>query len=256
MSKIISISNQKGGVGKTTTAVNLSASMGLLNKEILLIDIDPQGNTTSGLGIDKRNIKVSAYDVLINDSPIEEALIHTQFKGLDLIPSNIDLAAADIELMDIKNRESRLKNAVLSLKNKYDYIFIDCPPSLGLITTNALCVSDTVIIPLQCEFFALEGLSQLVNTFKRIKRQYNRNLEVEGILMTMYNPRLKLTQQVEEQLKSKFPGKVFNTVISKMVRLSEAPGFGLPAAYFDRSCKGTNDYMNLAQEIIDNNEGE
>lgn len=253
MAKIISIVNQKGGVGKTTTAVNLAASLGVMGHKTLLIDIDPQGNSTSGVGINKRDVKNSSYDIIIGKSNAEETIIKTEFKNLSLIASNIDLAAAEIEIVDLEHRESKLKDAILPIKSNYDFILIDCPPSLGLITTNALCLSDSILVPIQCEYYALEGLSQLMNTVRRIKRQYNDRLEIEGVLLTMYDGRLNLTQQVVREVKKYFPKKVFHTVIPRGVRLSEAPSFGKPIIYFDKSSKGSDAYTALSKEIVKKN---
>lgn len=253
MGKIISISNQKGGVGKTTTAINLSAALGILNKKVLVIDLDPQGNTTSGLGVNKKEIKISSYDVLEKDTTPEEAMIKTGFKNLDLIPSHINLAAADAGISLFSGKESKLKNKISHLKNEYDYIVIDCPPSLGIITINAFCASDSVLIPIQCEFYALEGLSQLINTIKVVKRHHNPDLDIEGILMTMCDLRLNLTHQVMDEVNKSFPGKVFSTNIPRTVKISEAPGFGKPVAYFAKFNKGTWAYKSLAKEIIKNN---
>ncbi len=253
MGKIIAVTNQKGGVGKTTTAVNLSAGIGKSGKKVLLIDVDPQGNATSGTGIDKRSIKNSSYDLIISGIRAEDAIVHTDFENLDIIPSSIELAAADIELVEIEKRESRLKNSLALVKTEYDYIFIDCPPSLGLITTNALCAADTVLVPIQPEYYALEGLSQLMNSVRIVKRRYNSRLDIEGVLLTMYDGRLNLTQQVVHEVKKFFPKKVFATVIPRAVRLSEAPSFGQPIMYFDKRSTGTAAYMALADELIKKN---
>lgn len=253
MAKVIAIANQKGGVGKTTTAVNLAAAFGVNNKRTLLIDIDPQGNSTSGVGIDKRDLDYTAYDLLVDNVSVDNIIKRTEFKCLDLLPASINLAAAELEIANKKNRESLLKNAITPVRSNYDYIIIDCPPSLGLITTNALCFSDTILVPIQCEYYALEGLSQLMNTVRRVKRQYNGKLEMEGVLLTMYDGRLNLTQQVVEEVKKYFPRKVFSTVIPRGVRLSEAPSFGMPIMYFDKSSKGSIAYLALAQEILNNN---
>lgn len=250
MKKIIAITNQKGGVGKTTTAVNLSASLGSLGKKTLLIDMDPQGNSTSGVGIDKRNIVSSVYDVLVKKAYIKDVIIKTDFKKLDVVPSSMDLAAAEIELADMEDREAILKNSLKDLYNNYDFVIIDCPPSLGLVTANALCLSDSIIVPIQSEYYALEGLSQLMSTVRRVKRLYNPNIDIEGVLLTMFDGRLKLTHQVVEEVKKYFPDKVFKTTIPRGVRISEAPSFGKPVVYFDKHCKGSKAYMDLAKEII------
>ena len=253
MGKIIAVTNQKGGVGKTTTAVNVAAGIGMLGHKVLLVDIDPQGNATSGVGIDKRSIKNSSYSIMIEDTKAEETICHTEYANLDMIPASMDLAAAEIELVEKEHRESKLKDALALVKGNYEYIFIDCPPSLGLITTNAFCAADTLLVPIQPEYYALEGLSQLMNSVRKIKRRYNEYLEIEGVLLTMYDGRLNLTQQVVEEVKKFFPRKVFSTVIPRGVRLSEAPSFGMPIMYFDKACKGSVAYTELAKEILNNN---
>ena len=253
MGKVIAVTNQKGGVGKTTTAVNTAAGIGKLGKKVLLVDIDPQGNATSGVGVDKRSVSNSSYHVIIDGVKAEEAIVPTKFDNLDLIPASMDLAAAEIELVEMEHREARLKNALAPVKANYDFIFIDCPPSLGLITTNAFCAADTLLVPIQPEYYALEGLSQLMSTVRKVKRRYHQYLDIEGVLLTMYDGRLNLTQQVVEEVKKFFPRKVFSAVIPRGVRLSEAPSFGMPIMYFDKSSKGAVSYMELSKEIIANN---
>lgn len=252
MAKIISIVNSKGGVGKTTTAVNLIASLGACGKKVLLVDVDAQGNSTSGFGIDKRSLKYSSYDILVNGVNPKDAIITTKYK-VDVLPSNMNLAGADLELVDIKGRESKLKNALIPLYNDYDFIFLDCPPSLGLVTLNALCASDTVIIPIQCEYFALEGLSQLMSTIRQVKRLYNPMIELEGVVLTMYDGRLNLTQQVVAEIKKYFPKKVYSSVIPRNVRLSEAPSYGMPVMYYSKNSSGAIAYENLATEFLKQN---
>ena len=253
MSKVIAVANQKGGVGKTTSAVNIAASLGAKGKNTLLVDIDPQGNSTSGVGFDRRSLETTSYDILINGAKGQDAVRQTAFAGLSVIPSSADLAAAEIELADIPAREAVLKNALAPLRAAYDFILIDSPPSLGLITTNALNAADSVLIPVQCEYYALEGLSQLMNSVQAVKRRYNDRLELEGVLLTMYDGRLNLTQQVVTEIKKYFPRKVFSTVIPRTVRLSEAPSYGQPILYYDRSNKGAQAYSALTDEILKKN---
>ena len=254
MAKIIAVANQKGGVGKTTTAVNLAAGLGFYGKKVLLVDIDPQGNASSGVGVDKRSIDKSSYELLIGEAKAEEVILHTKFDNLDILPAGIDLAAAEFEILDAPDRAQRLKKALLMVKQKYDYIIIDCPPSLGLITTNALTATDSVLVPIQCEYYALEGLSQLMNSVRYVKRKLNEHIYIEGVLLTMYDGRLNLTQQVVREVKQFFPKKVFGTVIPRGIRLSEAPSYGMPIMYYDKNSKGSQAYLNLAQEML-NKEG-
>ena len=250
MGKIIAIANQKGGVGKTTTTVNLAAAIGQKGKRVLLVDIDPQGNATSGLGIVKREIGESVYDLLIQGKSAETLIRPSGFPGLDILPTNLDLAGAEIELVDIKGRETRLKAGLLPIRDRYDYIFIDCPPSLGLITLNALTAASSVIVPIQCEYYALEGLSQLVSTIRQVRRLYNPVLDIEGVLLTMVDTRLNLTVQVIGEVKRFFPGRVFATVIPRNVRLSEAPSFGQPVSQYDPASRGAAAYEALADELL------
>ncbi len=252
MGKIIGIANQKGGVGKTTTAVNLAAALGVLEKKVLLIDADPQANATSGLGIDEVNN--STYHLLEHSASARDCIRTTSSPNLDLIPSHIDLVAAEIELVDRDKREYMLKKALESIKNEYDYIIIDCAPSLGLITVNALTAADSVIIPIQCEYFALEGLGKLLNTVKNVQKIHNNDLDIEGLLLTMYDSRLRLSNQVVEEVNTHFPEMVFETVISRNVRLSEAPSFGESILMYDAESKGAIQYIQLAEEVLMKNE--
>lgn len=248
MGKVIAITNQKGGVGKTTTSVNLSAALALQGKKVLLVDADPQGNSTSGFGIQKKKIEFSSYDLFVGDIKPGQAVIPTDYK-VDLIPSSMALAGAELELVELENRIMRLRGALAFIKDEYDYIIIDCPPSLGLITLNALTASDSILIPIQCEYYALEGLSQLIATVRQVKRLYNPQIDIEGVLLTMYDGRLNLTLQVVEEVKKHFPQKVFASAIPRNVRLSEAPSYGQPIQYFDRGSKGSAAYESLALEI-------
>ncbi len=250
MAKVVAVVNQKGGVGKTTTVVNLAAAVGAYKKRVLLIDADPQGNATSGYGINKKKLNMTTYDVMTGKIKINDAIVKTSFACVDILPSNVNLAGAEVEIIDVENREALLKNAIALVWDDYDYIFIDCPPSLGLITLNALSAADTFIVPIQCEFYPLEGLSQLMSTVRQIKRMYNANLELESVLLTMYDGRLNLTQQVVAEIKKFFPKKVYKTVIPRNVRLSEAPGFGQPVLYYDSRSMGTDAYINLAVEFL------
>lgn len=254
MAKVIAIANQKGGVGKTTTAVNLSSCLAYKGKKVVIIDIDPQGNTTSGLGIDKKTIDKSIYDVIINDEKIENALMKTMIDKLYICPSNIQLVGAEVELVSVISRETRMKAAIEGIRDQYDFILIDCPPSLGLLTLNALTASDTILVPIQCEYYALEGLSQLMNTVKLVQRHLNPALDVEGVVLTMFDARTNLSLQVVEDVKKYFRNKVYRTVIPRNVRLSEAPSFGLPIILYDAKSKGAECYLDLAQEVIDYSE--
>ncbi|MAG87664.1 MAG: chromosome partitioning protein ParA [Zunongwangia sp.] len=253
MGKIIAIANQKGGVGKTTTSVNLAASLGVLEKKVLLIDADPQANATSGLGIDVEEIELGTYQLLEHSITPEKAIMQTSSPNLDLIPAHIDLVAIEIELVDQENRESMLKKVITPLKDLYDYILIDCAPSLGLLTLNALTASDSVIIPIQCEYFALEGLGKLLNTIKSVQKIHNNKLDIEGLLLTMYDSRLRLSNQVVEEVQKHFDEMVFETIIQRNVRLSEAPSYGESIINYDASSKGATNYLSLAHEIIKKN---
>ena len=252
MSRIIAIANQKGGVGKTTTAINLGACLAVAERKTLVIDMDPQGNATSGLGIDKDELERSIYDVLIEGGPLEESIVPgVHFPYLDVVPATRDLVGAEVELVNRRARETLLRTALEPVRDRYEYILIDCPPSLGLLTLNTLAASDTVLIPIQCEFYALEGLSQLLNTVTIVQKNLNPRLEIEGVLLTMYDPRLNLARQVKEEAEEYFGEKVYRTVIPRNVRLSEAPSFGKPVILYDILSPGAASYMKLAQELIE-----
>jgi chromosome partitioning protein len=251
--KIIAITNQKGGVGKTTTCVNLAASLAEQGKKVLLVDLDPQGNASTGSGIDKVHLKDSIYQVLIGNKTLQEVILHAEAAKFDVAPSNRDLAGAEVELVNEMARETRLKNALLKLGDTYDYALLDCPPSLNLVTVNALTAADSVMIPMQCEYYALEGLSDLVNTIKKVRAHLNPILEIEGLLRTMFDNRNMLAQQVSAQLVSHFGKKVYQTIIPRNVRLAEAPSYGMPVLLYDRASKGAQAYLELAQELIQKN---
>lgn len=253
MGKIISLANQKGGVGKTTTAINLAASLATFGKKILLVDADPQANASSGLGVDIRSLEFTIYECLIDGVSPQHTIRNTEIENLDIIPSHIDLVGAEIEMLNLDNREQCLRQLLSPLKKDYDYILIDCSPSLGLITVNALTASDSVIIPVQCEYFALEGISKLLNTIKIIKSKLNPSLEIEGFLLTMYDNRLRLANQVYEEVRKHFEGMVFDTAIMRNVRLSEAPSHGKPVLTYDPESKGAKNYLDLAKELIEKN---
>lgn len=256
MGKIISIFNQKGGVGKTTTNINLCAYLASFGKKVLTVDIDPQGNTTSGLGIEKDKLEYSTYDVIMGLSP-SKAIKKTQIENLSILPSSMELAGAEIELTATMNRENKLKMALSKVKSKYDYIFIDCPPSLGLLTINSLTASDSVVVPIQCEFYALEGVGQLMNTIQLVKKNLNSHLKIQGVIMSMFDGRTNLSIEVVEEVKKYFKGKVYSTVIPRNVKLAEAPSYGEPIMIYDKNCRGAEAYLDLAQEFIElDEEGE
>ena len=253
MGKIIAFANQKGGVGKTTTAVNLAAALAEQGKKVLVCDFDPQGNATSGFGIDPRSLKTSVYELTVCDAPVEEGI--TKTKWVDVMGANVNLAGAEIDLIDLDHREYRLKHVLDQVRDEYDYIFIDCPPSLGLLTLNSLCAADSFLVPLQCEYYALEGLTQLMMTVRSVQRALNQSIKMEGVLLTMFDGRTNLSIQVVEEVKRHFGKKVFATVVPRNVRLSEAPSHGEPITAYDRYCRGAEAYMALAQEFLRRNEG-
>ncbi|KJY70339.1 ParA family protein [Vibrio sp. SCSIO 43132] len=250
MGRIISIANQKGGVGKTTTCINLAASMAATKRKVLVIDLDPQGNATMASGVDKYNVEATAFDLLVEDTPFEHVVTRTTSGGYDLIAANGDVTAAEIKLMEVFAREVRLKNALASVRDNYDFIFIDCPPSLNLLTINAMAASDSVLVPMQCEYFALEGLTALMDTISKLAAVVNENLKIEGLLRTMYDPRNRLSNEVSDQLKTHFGDKVYRTVIPRNVRLAEAPSHGKPAMYYDKYSAGAKAYLALAGEML------
>ena len=254
MGKVIALANQKGGVGKTTTAINLGASLAVLEKKTLIVDADPQANATSGTGFDIRKVKTSIYECLIDNVDPNKIILNSELENLDLIPSHIDLVGAEIEMLNLPEREYMLKKVVDRVKDSYDYILIDCSPSLGLITVNSLTAADSVIIPVQCEYFALEGLGKLLNTIKIIQSRLNKELEIEGFLLTMYDSRLRLSNQVVEEVKKHFQEMVFETIVQRNIKLSEAPSFGKPVVLYDAESKGSMNYLNLAREILQRNE--
>jgi chromosome partitioning protein len=253
MGKVIALANQKGGVGKTTTAINLAASLAVLEYKVLIIDADPQANATSGVGFDVKNVKTSIYECIVDELDPRKIILNTEIPGLDLIPSHIDLVGAEIEMLNLPNREKVLRHVIEKIKDDYDFILIDCSPSLGLITVNSLTAADSVIIPVQCEYFALEGLGKLLNTIKIIQTKLHPDLEIEGFLLTMFDSRLNLSNQVMEEVKKHFQEMVFESVIQRNIKLSEAPSYGQPAILYDATSKGAASYMNLARELLQNN---
>jgi chromosome partitioning protein len=255
MTRVIAVTNQKGGVGKTTTSVNLAAGLAQSGKRVLLIDLDPQGNATMGSGIDKRTLQQTVYQVLLGLATIDAVKISAEGAGYDVLPANRELAGAEVELVDLDHRESRLKSALEAQAAQYDYVLVDCPPALNMLTVNGLVAADAVMIPMQCEYYALEGLSDLVSTIKRVRQHLNPKLEIEGLLRTMYDPRSTLSQQVSSQLQEHFGAKVYSTVIPRNIRLAEAPSYGIPAVRFDSACKGSVAYLQLATEILERHAG-
>lgn len=251
MGKIIAVFNQKGGVGKTTTNVNLSASLGQMGKKVLVLDLDPQGNTTSGYGIEKNEVENTIYEVMLEGVSIKDSIIKTEYENIDIVAAASDLAGAEIEISEVEKREFILKDAINKVKDEYDYVFIDCPPSLGMLTINCLTAVDSVLIPIQCEYYALEGVSQLMQTIKLVKSRLNPNIDIQGVVLSMFDGRANLSIQVVEEVKKYFKGSVYTTLIPRNVRLAEAPSHGMPAVYYDSKCKGAIAYLELAEEFID-----